>query len=397
MTLPGSPTAVSLALRCEPVPETGGAESMTDRQMQRSLGLDVLRVAATACVLSSHFGLFAAVHWQLPHADLMFIPGPLGLAGFFVLSGYLIGGLLLRIVEAGPDFRAWRGFTLRRLLRVLPTYLLWLVVLALVDPPTHPMDMGVFTHYFTLTQNFAWPMVGGDWFGVSWSLAIEVWFYLAFGALSLAAAARWGMRGLWVVLAGFLVLPLLARICMSTGLPWDAWVRKIALLRLDAIASGVAVAVAVHRVRWLDRHRFALGLAGAIVLAGALLWWTMIQRGFELHDRFARAFVFDALQLGVALLMPALLRLRSASQRVCAFWAWLSDATYAIYLVHLSMLLWALRLVQQGIIPFLPALVLALAATLSWAAFSLHAIERPIRRWRLKLATTARAVAGAGA
>ena len=370
---------------------------MADRRIQRSLGLDVLRVAATACVLVSHFGAFAAGHWQLPHADLMFIGGPFGLAGFFVLSGYLIGGLLLRIVEAGPDFRAWRGFTLRRLLRVLPTYLLWLVVLVLLDPPTRPIHAGVFLHYATLTQNFAWPMVVNDWFGVSWSLTIEVWFYLAFGALSLAAAARWGMRGLWVVLLGFLLLPLMARACMPTGLPWDAWVRKVALLRLDAIASGVAVAVAVHRIRWLDRHRFVLGLAGAVVLTGVLLWWTLVVRGFELHSWFARTFVFDALQLGVALLVPALLQLRSASARVRAFWAWLSDATYAIYLVHLSLLLWALRLVQRGIVPFLPALTLALVATLLWAAFSLHAIERPIRRWRLRLAATQRSIAGAGA
>lgn len=364
---------------------------------RRSLGLDVLRVVATACVLVSHFGAFAAVHWHLPHADLMFVAGPFGLAGFFVLSGYLIGGLLLRIVEAGPDFRAWRSFTLRRLLRVLPTYLLWLFVLALVDPPTRPMGASVFMHYFTLTQNFAWPMPGDNWFGVSWSLAIEVWFYLAFGALSLAAAARWGMRGLCTVLAGFLVLPLLARACMPTGLPWDAWVRKIALLRLDAIASGVVVAVAVQRIPWLGRHRLALGLAGGAVLAGVLLWWILIARGFELQGHFARTFVFDALQLGVALLVPALLRLRSASTRVCAFWAWLSDATYAIYLVHLSLLLWAMKLVKQGVIPFLPALVLTLVATLLWAAFSLHAIERPIRRWRLKLAATGRTVAGAEA
>jgi len=363
-------------------------------QDRRSLGLDVLRVAATACVLLSHFGVFAAVHWHLPHADLMFVAGPLGLAGFFVLSGYLIGGLLLRIVETGPGIRAWRGFTLRRLLRVLPTYLLWLIVLAMVDPPTRPIHAGMFAHYFTLTQNLAWPMVDNDWFGVSWSLAIEVWFYLGFGALSLAAAARWGMRGLLAVLAAFLLLPLLARAFMPIDLPWDAWIRKVVLLRLDAIASGVAVAVAMRHGDWLDRHRRALGLAGAMLLLGVLLWWTLVVRGFELHERFARTFVFNGLQLGVALLVPALLHLRSASSRRRAAWAWLSDATYAIYLVHLSMLLWALRLVEHGVIPFVPAMALALVATLAWAAFSLHVIERPIRRWRLRLAAPPRAVAG---
>lgn len=368
---------------------------MGDTLNRRSLGLDVLRVAATVCVLVSHFGAFAAGHWHLPHADLVFVAGPLGLAGFFVLSGYLIGGMLLRIVEQRPGFRAWRGFTLRRLFRVLPTYLLWLLVLALLDPSTRPMHAGVLAHYFTLTQNLAWPMVGNDWFAVSWSLTVEVWFYLAFGALSLTAAARWGMRGLLTVLIGFLLLPLLARVCMPTGLPWDAWIRKVTLLRLDAIASGVAVAVAVRHMHWLNRHWWSLGLAGAVVLLGVVLWWTLVVGQFELQGRFARAFVFNGLQLGVALMVPALLRLRSASTRACAAWAWLSDATYAIYLVHLSMLLWALRLVQTGAIGFIPALALALAATLMWATFSLHVIERPLRRWRIRLTATRRATAGA--
>jgi peptidoglycan/LPS O-acetylase OafA/YrhL len=349
----------------------------------RSLGLDVLRVAATASVLLSHFGVFAAVHGHLLHADLWFIAGPFGLAGFFVLSGFLIGGMLLRIVERGVDLQAWRRFTLRRLLRVMPTYLLWLALLALCDPPI-PMHAALLADYATLTQNLAWPMLAGDWFGVSWSLAIEVWFYLLFGALALAAAARWGQRGLFGVLAAFLLLPLLARAVMPTELPWDANIRKIALLRLDAIASGVAVAVAMRHGTWMDRHRRGLALLGAACLVAVLAWWVIGEGGFELHGRAARALVFNALQLGVALLLPALLRMHSRSPVVRNGWAWLSDATYAIYLVHLSMLLWAVDLVGRGIMPFAAGLTLAFVATMLWATFSLHAIERPLRRYRLR-------------
>ena len=349
----------------------------------RSLGLDVLRVVATVSVLLSHFGVFAAVHGHLPHADLWFIAGPFGLAGFFVLSGFLIGGMLLRIVERGVDLQAWRRFTLRRLLRVMPTYLLWLALLALCDPPV-PISTNLLAHYATLTQNFAWPMLAGGWFGVSWSLAIEVWFYLLFGAFALIAAARWGQRGLLGMLAAFLLLPLLARVCMPTELPWDADIRKIALLRLDAIASGVAVAVAMRHGTWMDRYRRGLAVLGAVCLVAVLAWWTIGEGGFELHGRAVRALAFNALQLGVALLLPALLRMRSRSPTVRNGWAWLSDATYAIYLVHLSMLLWALDWVGRGKIPFAAGLALAFVATMLWAAFSLHAIERPLRRYRLR-------------
>lgn len=360
-----------------------GATTMADLRNERSLGLDVLRVAATVCVLISHFGVFTAVHEKMPHADLWFIAGPFGLAGFFVLSGFLIGGMLLRIVERGPDMSAWRSFTLRRLLRVMPTYVLWLVVLALFDP-AHPMSAGLFVHYLTLTQNFSWPMPTSGWFGVSWSLAIEVWFYLLFGTLSLVAAARWRLRGLLTVLAAFLLLPLLARACMPTNLPWDEWIRKITLLRLDAIASGVAVAVAMHRGDWMDRHRTGLALLGIVCLVAALTGWSVGVGGFQLHGRVARTLIFNELQVGVALLIPALLRMRSPSPIVRGGWAWLSDATYAIYLVHLNMLLWMLGLVERGMLPFVTGLALAFVLTMLWATLSLHMIERPLRRYRLR-------------
>ncbi|MHB1057141.1 MAG: acyltransferase family protein [Rhodanobacter sp.] len=357
--------------------------SAADFGAGRSLGLDVLRVAATVSVLLSHFGVFAAVHWRLAHAELLFIAGPLGLAGFFVLSGFLIGGILLRIVERGPDMRAWRTFTMRRLLRVMPTYVLWLMLLAALDP-SHPMGAGLFAHYLTLTQNFAWPMLADGWFGVSWSLAIEVWFYLLFGGLSLAAAARWGLHGVLVVLMTFLLLPLLARACMPTDLPWDAWIRKVVLLRLDAIATGVAVAVAMRHGTWMGRHWRVLAMLGVSCLAMVLAGWIFGAGHFNLQERVSRTLVFNGLQLGVALLIPALLRMRSYSHSVRDGWAWLSDATYAIYLVHLSMLLWALDLVGRGVMPFAAGMAAALAMTMLWAAFSLHVIERPIRRYRLR-------------
>lgn len=354
----------------------------------RNLGLDVLRVAATVSVLLSHFGVFAAVHWKMPHADLMFIAGPFGLAAFFVLSGFLIGNILLRVVEQGVDFRGWRNFTLRRLLRVLPTYVLWVLVLASLDPPGG-LHFGVLAHYLTLTQNFAWPMPADGWFGVSWSLTVEVWFYLMFGALSLAAARFAGLRGLVVVLALFLVLPPAIRLGLPTALPWDAWIRKIALLRVDAIATGVALALVMRHSSWVVRHRRLMAVLGALLLLATLAAWVLIVEGFELHDRLARALVFNSLQLGVALLVPQLLQMRSNSLRACSTWAWFSDATYAIYLVHLNMLLWALVLVAHGMLSFGAGLVLALAMTMLWAAFSLHVIERPIRRFRLRLRTVA--------
>lgn len=348
--------------------------------ISRSAGLDVVRALAIGMVLASHCGgifgawLGYALPWQVA------VGGFFGVELFFVLSGFLIGGLLLDIIETAPDFRAWRVFMARRWLRTLPLYAAWLVVLAVLWPPDFwvPGHRALWWHlaqWGTLTQNLAWRMPDG-WFAVSWSLAVEEWFYLGFSALLLTLAVRLGRRRALALSVGlFLLLPPMLRLAMPATASFDEAISKIVVLRLDAIAWGVA-AIWAMRGRTVPRWLLAAMLAVGVMLVVAV-WRQQLERLPWPGALFRkRVLLFDVTSLGFALCLPAAARL------VRLPLAWLARAisaqSYGIYLMHLSILeivgFWR----DRWHVPAIPtvAVCVALIWGLSWASW--RWFERPI-------------------
>jgi len=127
----------------------------TGSHAPRNAGLDVVRAVAIFLVLVGHCGAFFAAWYGVAFLWQLAVGGFYGVELFFVLSGLLIGRILIGILDAGPTWRAWRVFMTRRWMRTLPVYFLWLAVLALVWPPP---DRGLWTvlpWYLTMTQNLA--------------------------------------------------------------------------------------------------------------------------------------------------------------------------------------------------------------------------------------------------
>ena len=109
--------------------------------------------------------------------------GSVGVDLFFVLSGFLIGGILWRTGAQLRSGRVLMGFWLRRWLRTLPNYYFFLVVAVLVLLATRPQSID-WLHRVLPTalfvQNFAQRVT--PFFPESWTLAVEEWFYLLFPA-----------------------------------------------------------------------------------------------------------------------------------------------------------------------------------------------------------------------
>src|SRR5262249_49323302 len=151
-------------------------------------------------------------------------------------SGFLIGGLLVEIIERDPGMRSWMIFLVRRWMRTLPLYLLWIVVLLITLWPRELRHTAI--TYLVLLQNFAWPMVPGS-FAVSWSLTVEEWFYLLFSGLLLVLATHNKHHAVVLACAVFLLAPFIARLFGPAE--WES-MRKVVVFRLDAIAYGVVMA-----------------------------------------------------------------------------------------------------------------------------------------------------------
>jgi len=342
-------------------------------------GLDLIRAFAIASVLYTHcqITLLAIGHGRR-------LPSILdGVELFFVLSGFLIGGLLIEIAEREPSLRAWFRFMIRRWMRTLPAYFVVLTVLLLAWPPAKDRV----THaaaYATLTQNLAWPMPDDNWFGVSWSLTIEEWFYILFGAIFLMAARAFGRRGQWLAIALFLSVPLLARLAVPVSLPWDLHVRKIVVLRLDAIAYGVVLARLLVERSALFRF-WKLSLAAGISLLG-LIWVEWIFGNawgwIPTNGLVWRTFGFCITGIAWGLCFPAALRIVEVRSFIGRFVSALSRQSYAIYLIHFSLLDVCTLNVMRGRLPWQLLVPVAMTATWIISYMSLKLFEGPILRLR---------------
>jgi len=288
-------------------------------------------------VLLSHGRHFLSATWV--SAEVFRIGGFLGVELFFVLSGFLIGGIVWRSFKDAPQDTVWvKGFLARRWLRTLPNYFLFLGVNALLIAtallPGHVSDLLPFVFF---VQNLAWPHPPA--FGEAWSLAVEEVFYLTFPLLLLLFGKHGGRKeGVFLgVIIMMLFLPLIARILAVTFTEpaWDAGVRKIVVFRLDSLMLGVVAG-------WLNReYRISETLGqGAFILAavtilGAVLLIFFRGETFLNADAFARIGLFPLASLGFVFVLLAGLRyaqVRHVFNRpiyACARWS------YALYLTHM--------------------------------------------------------------
>ncbi|HKK11365.1 MAG TPA: acyltransferase, partial [Flavobacteriaceae bacterium] len=146
-------------------------------QGKRVFGLDALRATAISLVVASHCSYMFSESTDSPILMAIRSLGAIGVDLFFVLSGYLIGGILLNQVEKNrTNFRDLFWFWKRRWFRTLPNYYLILLInitIVLIAGENLPNKLLL---YFPFLQNF----LGShpDFFTEAWSLSIEEYSYL---------------------------------------------------------------------------------------------------------------------------------------------------------------------------------------------------------------------------
>ena len=154
--------------------------------------IEGLRALAAGLVVVFH--LSTAVN--LPHPSLISPDamywiarlGPLGVAIFFVLSGFLLYQPFARAALANESPPALGRYYVRRFARIFPAYWVALAVFLFVVGPEQVHGIGQAAEYFGLVQNYhAGSFLRG--LGVAWSLVIEVSFYLVLPILA------WLLRG----------------------------------------------------------------------------------------------------------------------------------------------------------------------------------------------------------
>lgn len=170
-------------------------------------------------------------------------PGGLGVRIFFLISGYLITSLLMREQDRTGGI-SLKFFYLRRGLRILPAFLLFLAVVAALNAlhviTLPPYDLlYALTYTRNLTRDDTW------WTGHLWSLCVEEQFYLLWPAV-MAFSSRWTSTG--VALLSLIAPPVLRSMVASGQIPQLVGLDKAFPLVADSLACGCLLALAGSRL-----------------------------------------------------------------------------------------------------------------------------------------------------
>lgn len=320
--------------------------------------LDSLRALSALAVFFSHFWIEESY------------AGSMGVRVFFVLSGYLITGILLDIADrASRPAEAWRGigaFFARRALRILPVFYAVLFASAAIDMQGirdsfwwHALfASNVYFTYHGWTPDFA-----ASW----WTLGVEEQFYLVWPLIVLFLPRRL----LGPLLGGMIAVSCARHLTQDVGsLPlwWRSSLMPIA--QLDVLASGGLLALAARRdgrfPAWMPGLALAGGIASAVVVVLDATDWL----------------IMASTPLLVAVVAACASGLRGIPGRILDSRALraVGQLSYGAYVVHLAVAPLAARLGDWAGIPIGRGPMLfavGTAISLAVAAVLWIAIERP--------------------
>jgi peptidoglycan/LPS O-acetylase OafA/YrhL len=361
--------------------------------------LDGLRGIAIILVMVHHFTYYRPTDGRDALIGSVLFFGWSGVDLFFVLSGFLITGILL---DTRGSARYFTTFYARRTLRIFPLYYLVLFVAFVVLPKfpalhtvvAGPIDVLPQWPYWLYLTNVAVADRGWvhGWVDVTWSLAIEEQFYLVWPLVIWLCPPRL----VALLCVAILVAEPIARIYARAIDYPSLWLYVLTWYRVDGLALGALLALAQRRGllpaldRWVPLVVIA-GVAGIIactILGGHTWWWNrrMQQYGYSLIAITAGAMLVSAVNRPADSLWPRML----SAGWLRAF----GKYSYGLYLLHLPVMRVVreyvfnpLRLETIGIGPWIEQLLFYGAATapafalawLSWRVF-----EAPILKLKAR-------------
>lgn len=351
--------------------------------------LDGLRAAGTILVLLNHL-------WPRALSPVVWDVGLLAwiaMDSFFVLSGFLIAGVLLDARDA-PDY--YRSYYRRRALRIFPLYYLvlaWLTGTALfwkggdhyarlLETWGSPFWFFVYLGNVKVAIAGAWPTVAG--LTPLWSLQVEEQFYL----LLPPAIRRLRLRTLVATLWGLVIVSPALRLAIYLRDPGNPYPQYVLLpCHMEGLALGALIALRFRSGPW-DVRKGRLGALTLVLLAGtcALSVWSNPLRLAEEHSSpFNRTAGYLLSSLACASLVTWLVAFRGSTW---TSWLrtppmrYLGKISYGVYLLHVPVreAIYHLRNAMGWTLPreSLPMVLVVVLASVASASLSWHLLERPI-------------------
>lgn len=356
------------------------------QDLARFDGLDALRGIAILCVMAFHASIIAIFDLNRPGAvakgGALF--GWMGVDLFFVLSGFLITRIALQYRDATGFFAS---FWTRRGLRIVPAYFVFLFVMALLLPAVWPQpgggqadaSMPAWSYWLFLSNIFM--AVAGDHgakpLSVTWSLAVEMQFYLLWPPVVRLLSLRSQVR----VIAVLLMVVFVARAAFLASGGDELAVFVSLPFRCDSLLAGALIAAWMAADRHLASPR---NLWFGFVVAATLLAAALASGYSPVYANPVLVSLKYSLVAGMCFCLVGLAVVHSARFDVRgAPFATIGKYSYALYLWHYAVMLGlAAAMDANGFaVPATATVLLLLVAGVTCggalAGLSWVAVERP--------------------
>lgn len=349
----------------------------------RNVGLDIARSIAIIMVLICHSTMFFT---QYADVQRITITGFFGVEIFFVLSGFLIGRIIIKSVVEKPSLSNLLTFYKRRWYRTLPLYFLMVLVLFLVGKQFHWTNL-------IFLQNFG--EVSIKFFPVSWSLSIEEWFYLTVPFIFLVVFSFVKVKNKGVLFLGVTTSLLIffngIRVyeVIANNPSWDFGVRRQIFLRIDSILTGVLIAgISIYFKEFYNSlkvsYLYVISIVG-IFLCG---YYCVIELEVDMEildsSFFGRTFLFSFVSLFFGVLIVALEKTDFSKLRSKKLITFVSVTSYAVYLVHLELFLYLIKYNSISVQWSLILLIISLIITYVVSYLLYKYYEQPFMKLRDK-------------
>jgi len=369
---------------------------------KRNSALDSLRGISTILIVVYH--TFFVSGYTVAHADSIgaYIDRlNVGVAIFFVLSGFLIFRPFAHSLIHGSPLPKTRNYYLKRASRILPGYWLALFVLAGLDALTIVNTSGFIRNVFIVHPFTEHNVFTG--IAQAWTLSVELSFYLVVPVFASVFVHRSRRRTSSVSVATLLkalsVLFLSAYVFRLFIHQTDFWFLKTAHIwlpsHMDTLALGMGLAVLVEAPtssETLSKVRiFLANHTGAFVLSSVFVWLISANINMaiglnksEFHIELLGHFLYG--QASVLLVAPFCVNSQSLLVKAMSLrlFTWLGTISYGIYLWHMAFLGGNFA---EKYMPYtendgqvLLRFLVVLPASIAIASLSYYVLERPIMR-----------------
>lgn len=324
---------------------------MIDNQIvasKRIFGLDFLRAMSILLVLFSHISWIYQSDGII--AKMQDFSGLIGIELFLMLSGYLVGSIILKqFLSQEYSFKEVGNFVKRRLFRILPSYYLILIINIIIAVCVG-LSISDWWKYFLFVQNFSTPIP--SLFPESWSLPIKElsYFIVVLILFAFAKKIRLNFRKsffLWVVFA-LLLLSVVLKIIYHIENPnfsllkWTAEVRSVVIYRIDSVMFGILFGYYYAEYKtFFQTKRFLLFWIGILLMFSFVLFLLF----FNLNSIawFWNIVALPFISLMVLCFLPFLLLWNKASEQLKKAVTFLCNLSYSVYLIHYSIVLFLMK------------------------------------------------------